>query len=545
MNDWRKYHDKYHTKVIITEENQIKYGGIIGQEYSIPKPASTIEQHFERLVEYEAPQICERQILLFKSKFNINSPKVVNDKLDELGRFRNKASKLHSNVIYDKFTPSTYEVELARFIHKYYEHKTFTPRFQDFFNSNAVDVYGIYFLFYEWLKKLSIEVLPSASISATFKVISIPPLITELNYCSGLFKKFLNVNSLLEEGIHTGSEYSKIKSEYLELLELTPSHKKHELTQELLDHLTGVKIKKQGNLDKGCEYDTEESGEQRGKLYVQNRRIEVKPDKIKIRIAVIGELISFLENKVKNIQSNVDINWIDIYNKLNHEYQIPPKAHKSANTNDNFQIHEERSFKVTLLNLIEFKKNTYLLTPAETLDYIKAKEFKSPAPPNTEGGEHNQMKFKGELDFYNFTNNLQEYLEKKIIPRKNKKSQLTKRKAKELKQLFTYPELFSECVEILQKVEPPIIDVNKNFILGQRQKGSIVAWISALKTKSLIVAVKDEELAPLLNNEFPKLDLASDGRTLRNTLTTSYNKYYTKILNLLPQFPSFTKDKSW
>ena len=100
-------------------------------------------------------------------------------------------------------------------------------------------------------------------------------------------------------------------------------------------------------------------------------------------------------------------------------------------------------------------------------------------------------------------------------------------------ELFVKPEFLTTCIEVLQKVEPAIIDGNLNYLLGSRQKGSIVAWIAVLKQRSKIAAIKDSDLAALLNDKFKGLFLGKDGRTLRNTRTTSYTKYHNQLLNLI------------
>ena len=93
----------------------------------------------------------------------------------------------------------------------------------------------------------------------------------------------------------------------------------------------------------------------------------------------------------------------------------------------------------------------------------------------------------------------------------------------------------SIAIEVLKKVTPPIISKDNEFVLGSRSKGAVTAWVSALRSKGYIHnGLKDKEIAPLLNVTLPKLNLGADGRTLRNTQTTAYKKYYTDILSLLP-----------
>ena len=132
--------------------------------------------------------------------------------------------------------------------------------------------------------------------------------------------------------------------------------------------------------------------------------------------------------------------------------------------------------------------------------------------------------------------------EKKIEP---KDLDNDNKKAMTFGEMFEYPKLIQDCIDVLKQVKPPIITDNNTFNLGNRSKGSIVAWITALKSKGLIKNnLSDTVVANLLNSKFKNFNLGTDGRTLRNFQTTSYNKYYTTILNLLPELPLSTKGKS-
>lgn len=106
-------------------------------------------------------------------------------------------------------------------------------------------------------------------------------------------------------------------------------------------------------------------------------------------------------------------------------------------------------------------------------------------------------------------------------------------------------DIVKQSIAILKQVKPPIITMNNKYNLGSKSKGSITAWITALKMKGFIKNnVSDINIATVLNNEIEGLNLGSDGRTLRNFETTSYKKYYKTILNLLPSLPLSTNGKN-
>ena len=118
-----------------------------------------------------------------------------------------------------------------------------------------------------------------------------------------------------------------------------------------------------------------------------------------------------------------------------------------------------------------------------------------------------------------------EHLVSKISP--NKKA------PESLKQTFTDPLQYHKCIASLLEVNPPIIDNKMNFLLGERQKGAIVAWVSILRKHNIIHNVNDAMLSNLLNQAFHSLKLGRDGRSLRNIGTTSYRKYHSQLLKLL------------
>ena len=124
---------------------------------------------------------------------------------------------------------------------------------------------------------------------------------------------------------------------------------------------------------------------------------------------------------------------------------------------------------------------------------------------------------------------------------------LKKYTPKTLEELFenVEDEMFKSCFNVLYEVSPPILNNLNRYNLGSKSKGSITAWIEALKNKGFIKkGLSDSVIATILNSKIKDLDLGKDGRTLRNINTTAYNKYYNTIFNLLPELPLSTKDKN-
>ena len=101
---------------------------------------------------------------------------------------------------------------------------------------------------------------------------------------------------------------------------------------------------------------------------------------------------------------------------------------------------------------------------------------------------------------------------------------------KHLQDLFVNDKDPEVYFDILKKVDPPIISQENEYLLGDRQKGSIVAWVEVVRP--FIYSLQDDDIAKLLNNQISGLNIT--GRTLRNLNTSSYNKYCSKIRYLLP-----------
>ncbi|GET28781.1 hypothetical protein [Prolixibacter sp. SD074] len=136
---------------------------------------------------------------------------------------------------------------------------------------------------------------------------------------------------------------------------------------------------------------------------------------------------------------------------------------------------------------------------------------------------------------------------KGALPPQQPKEETRQETPKTFEELFTHQEekLINDCIDVLKRVEPPILTENNKYNLGSKSKGAIVAWVKALKAKGFLRSnISDPIIAKHLNTRFGGLELGEDGRTLRNLETTSYNKYYTNLLNLLPDLPLSTEGKN-
>jgi hypothetical protein len=103
---------------------------------------------------------------------------------------------------------------------------------------------------------------------------------------------------------------------------------------------------------------------------------------------------------------------------------------------------------------------------------------------------------------------------------------------KTFEEMFDNDDIAKKCFEVLKIIEPRIIDDKNQYCLGEREKGAITAYVIGLKN-GFISKYSDKTLASILNAKIKGLDLGAEGRTLRNTESTAYKKYYNKILYLL------------
>ncbi|WP_163322981.1 hypothetical protein [Draconibacterium mangrovi] len=95
-------------------------------------------------------------------------------------------------------------------------------------------------------------------------------------------------------------------------------------------------------------------------------------------------------------------------------------------------------------------------------------------------------------------------------------------------------DLINPHLSALRDVQPPIINKEGQYNLGERSKGAITAWIEVLKLRGhLPQKDNSRELVSILNELIPGLNMGIDGKTLRNIETSAYKKYHTKLLSLI------------
>ena len=117
--------------------------------------------------------------------------------------------------------------------------------------------------------------------------------------------------------------------------------------------------------------------------------------------------------------------------------------------------------------------------------------------------------------------------DKSLIKKNNRKSSVLKT----FQELFINVDESVKAIEALRKVTPPIVDEKGVFCLGNKSKGAMVAFIDVLKKRSKIQHLSESELAPVVNSNFPQLNITD--RSLRNPGTRVYNRYYNELLALI------------
>ena len=135
--------------------------------------------------------------------------------------------------------------------------------------------------------------------------------------------------------------------------------------------------------------------------------------------------------------------------------------------------------------------------------------------------------------------------ENKYSKEVNQSSSKTKKVQKEIilrptsfNDIFLVPD-WHDLINVLAKLEPPLIDKDLNFIGKKRGgKGIICCWILTLINKGKInSSIKRQFLAEVLNKEIKNLNLGLDGSTfskVNHRYDTEWEEKLLKLANLLP-----------
>lgn len=97
--------------------------------------------------------------------------------------------------------------------------------------------------------------------------------------------------------------------------------------------------------------------------------------------------------------------------------------------------------------------------------------------------------------------------------------------------LFYIPSDAKKSLKVLQLVDPQIIDNNDHYLLGDRGKGAITAWLELLFRKHIIKKTPDDIMAASLNTTLKNFKIS--GKTLRSPGTKAYKKYKTDLEYLI------------
>jgi hypothetical protein len=101
-----------------------------------------------------------------------------------------------------------------------------------------------------------------------------------------------------------------------------------------------------------------------------------------------------------------------------------------------------------------------------------------------------------------------------------------------LKELFKYPEIYEDCLQLLRDINEPAL--NENRYIG-KNKWVLVVWYLALEKKGVIeTVVNDMQRAAILTNTFENFSV-SEGQFRQDNIRASNNhkdEFYKDILNL-------------
>lgn len=101
-------------------------------------------------------------------------------------------------------------------------------------------------------------------------------------------------------------------------------------------------------------------------------------------------------------------------------------------------------------------------------------------------------------------------------------------------QLFYKPDFIEPAIQILKKIDPPLIS-EKNMFLG-KHKTALKIWMDALAYKNIVKPLpNDADLAQLLVAKFTQLSISRDGSTFRKQSDRAEQLYKKQIQVLVSQ----------
>ena len=126
-----------------------------------------------------------------------------------------------------------------------------------------------------------------------------------------------------------------------------------------------------------------------------------------------------------------------------------------------------------------------------------------------------------------------------LTPPKQTKTKTEQEQPKTFDELFYNPEHAEPCLQILSKLQPPVIDAINNYI-GKGKKGVFPLWVDVLKNhkpKPLIKHFKDSVYTDLLNQKVKGLNLTKDASEFRKVYKRlETNKIELDIKVILSQY---------
>jgi hypothetical protein len=105
------------------------------------------------------------------------------------------------------------------------------------------------------------------------------------------------------------------------------------------------------------------------------------------------------------------------------------------------------------------------------------------------------------------------------------------------KNLTCFEDIFTtndwrKYVDVLTKVEPPLLDPNWKFIGKKGDKGVICSWFTDLQKENKIKAVDKSTLSRIINAQIKNIEIGTHGRTFGN-YSNRYEVKYKSAINQL------------